>query len=750
MRSLTSVTRPAIGVNFSAAWVRGPWAATQQDQASSMTAQLTDIVGKVRGYHPEADTALINRAYVYAARMHEGQSRKSGDPYFVHPASVAQIIADLRLDPASVCAALLHDVVEDCHVSHDELSQVFGEEVAFLVDGVTKLGQVNFTSKEDRQAESFRKMLVAMARDIRVLLVKLADRLDNMRTLEHMKPESQERIARETLEIYAPLAGRLGIHWIKAELEDLSFRYLYPAEHALLSEQVRSVARSTERTVAEVTKKLTKMLHARGFAMEVKALQKHLYSIYRKMKRTWLTFEQIQDFIAFRVLMENVADCYAALGVVHSEWVPVPGRFKDYIALPKPNMYQSLHTTVIGPQNRRIEVQIRTHDMNRTAELGIAAHWQYKEKTGGLDAKDAARFAWLRQLMEFQKQVSDPAEFYDSVRVDLFPEEVYVFTPKGDVKTLPSDATPVDFAYSIHSEVGHHCSGARVNGVMVPLRHKLHNGDVVEIDTRPSQHPSKDWLGFVVTGRARSRIRAHLRAAQRKRSLKLGRELFERHMQREGLSAQRYLKSNQLKKTLAHFHVSSAEELFVQIGYGKLAVGKVVGFIHPKDEDPSKELTPGLLERTVNRVRGTRNEYGIRIEGMDDLMVRFAKCCSPVAGEPVTGWITRGKGVSVHRRGCPQAMSLDPERRIEVTWANNPHVDLPVVLRVKTDDRPGVLAGVSHVFTDNSISISEAQCRSGQGEAVNHFHFAVGDVSKLRSVMKGIASLEGVTAVERL
>src|SRR5512139_943863 len=370
--------------------------------------RLTDILDKVKGYHPRADTDLINKAYVYAARMHEGQLRKSGDPYFTHPVSVADIIADMRLDTASVCAALLHDVVEDCEVSEKEIEKVFGEEVAFLVDGVTKLGKVNFASKEDRQAESFRKMLVAMARDIRVLLVKLADRLDNMRTLEHMKPAAQERIARETLEIYAPLAGRLGIHWLKAELEDLSFQYLYPEAYQDLARKAGAIAKDTDKYVTEVCRELRKMLLARGFAMEVAGRQKHFYSIWTKMKRTNCDFEQIQDFVAFRVMMENVSDCYAALGVIHSEWTPIPGRFKDYIALPKPNMYQSLHTTVIGPGSRRIEVQIRTHEMHRTAEMGIAAHWKYKAGTGGLDAKDAARFAWLRQLMEFQKDVSDP------------------------------------------------------------------------------------------------------------------------------------------------------------------------------------------------------------------------------------------------------------------------------------------------------------------------------------------------------
>ncbi|MEZ4254202.1 MAG: bifunctional (p)ppGpp synthetase/guanosine-3',5'-bis(diphosphate) 3'-pyrophosphohydrolase [Polyangiales bacterium] len=476
--------------------------------------RLTQILEKVRTYHPSADTDLINKAYVYAARMHEGQSRKSGDPYLIHPVSVADVIADMRLDTASVCAALLHDVVEDTPATLDEIQQLFGQEIAFLVDGATKLGRINFTCKEDQQAESFRKLLIAMASDIRVLLVKLADRLDNMRTLEHMSVDSQERIANETLEIYAPLAGRLGIHWLKAELEDLSFKHLNPEAYRDLQKKAKKAARDSERYIDDVRKRIQTMLIERNFAVDVQGRIKHLYSIHRKMRDVNVEFEQVHDFVAFRVLVETVADCYAALGVVHSQWTPIPGRFKDYIALPKPNMYQSLHTTVIGPGQRRIEVQIRTHGMHRTAEFGIAAHWKYKERSGGIEKRDAERFAWLRQLMEFQQEVADPAEFLESVKVDLFPDEVYVFTPKGQVRTFPRGATPVDFAFAIHSEVGEHCVGARVNGTIVPLRHKLHNGDVVEILTNPNQQPNKDWLEFVRSGRARSRFTHPERRAQ--------------------------------------------------------------------------------------------------------------------------------------------------------------------------------------------------------------------------------------------
>jgi GTP pyrophosphokinase len=712
--------------------------------------RLTNILEKVQGYHPRADTDLINKAYVYASRMHDGQSRKSGDAYFIHPVSVADIIADMRLDASSVCAALLHDVVEDCEASIPDIETVFGEEVAFLVDGVTKLGKVNFASREDRQAESFRKMLVAMARDIRVLLVKLADRLDNMRTLEHMSTTAQERIARETVEIYAPLAGRLGIQWLKAELEDLSFKHLEPDAYAVLDTQVKAVAKNTDSYIAEVTGKLKKMLLTRGFSVQISGRRKHLYSLHRKMKSSGIGFEQVHDFVAFRVITESVADCYATLGVIHSDWTPVPGRFKDYIALPKSNMYQSLHTTVIGPANRRVEIQIRTHEMHRTADYGIAAHWQYKEHTGGIDPKDAARFVWLRQLLEFQKDVADPEEFYESVKVDLFPEDVYVFTPKGDVKTLPRGATPVDFAYAVHSEVGHRCSGARVNGAIVPLRHKLQNGDVVEIITSKNHHPSKDWLEFVITSRARGRIRTYMRTEERKHAVKLGKELLEKELRKNDMSLSRFLKSKRAQEVLSHFHAGTEDELYARIGIGKLALPTVMEEIIPSEDAERDSLRPGFLERTVQRVSRDVDSAGIRIEGMDNMLVRFAQCCNPVPGDPVTGWITRGRGVSVHRRGCPRVLELDPERRVQVSWADDLDLDLPVSLRVMTDDRAGILASVSSVFSSNGISISEASCLSKDGRAENMFHFRVGDIDRLREIMRGVAKLKGVLDVERV
>ena len=654
--------------------------------------RAADIVDKVKSYHPAADGSLIERAYAYSEQKHDGQKRKSGDPYFVHPVSVANIIAEMRLDSASVCAALLHDVVEDTDATGPELSAMFGDEVAFLVDGVTKLGRIDFTCKEDQQAESFRKMLVAMARDIRVLLVKLADRLDNMRTLQHMKQDKQERIAQETLDIYAPLAGRLGIYWLKSELEDLSFRYLHPDHYAEITRKTKRASKDREKYITDVTRRLKSMLIERGFAVDVGGRIKHKYSLWRKMRLNNCEFDQVHDFVAFRVIMETVADCYAALGVVHSQWTPIPGRFKDYIALPKPNMYQSLHTTVIGPGQRRIEVQIRTQEMHRTAEFGIAAHWKYKEKTGGLDAKDAAQFAWLRQLMEFQKDVVDPAEFLDSVKVDLFNDEVYVFTPRGELKVFPRGATPVDFAFAIHSEVGEHCAGARVNGALVPLRYELHNGDTVEIITSPQQTPNKDWLEFVATGRARSRIRAYIRTEERKGAVKLGRDLLERTFHKNGHSFSRFLKKGPNVESLTrHYKVQSLEELYALVGYGRAGVQEVYETAVPPDDEQAREsLRPSFFEKTVRRVTGKDNGQGIRIDDVDDAMVRFAKCCNPLPGDAITGWITRGRGVTVHRRGCEKAMELDPERRIEVSWTDNVKVARPVAIRVSTADRPGI------------------------------------------------------------
>jgi GTP pyrophosphokinase len=717
--------------------------------------QVQQLIERVRAYQPSADGELIQRAYDYSFRMHAGQKRKSGQPYIVHPVSVAAIIADLRLDAASVCAGLLHDVVEDTLATTAELGKEFGGEVAELVDGVTKLSKINFTSREDRQAENFRKMVVAMARDIRVLLIKLCDRLDNMRTLEHMSRESQERIARETLEIYAPLANRLGIQSFKSELEDLALKHLEPEAYADLVAQMSKAKRERDKYIADVCKTLSSRLAEQGFAAEVMGRSKHLYSVYRKMKTQQTGLEGVHDLIAFRVVVESVSDCYAALGVIHSQWTPVPGRFKDYIALPKPNMYQSLHTTMIGPGRERIEIQIRTHEMHRVAERGIAAHWKYKERGGGIADQDAARFSWLRQLLEWQRELKDPAEFLEGVKIDLFQDEVYVFTPKGDVRVFPRGATPIDFAYQIHTQLGDHVTGARINGKIESLRYKLRNGDVVEVLTNPHQHPSKDWLDIVGTTRAKSKIRNYFRQEQRDKSKRLGEELLERELHAAGISASKLLKNDaEVRRLCETLKIQNLEELLIGIGYGKIDPDEVIKVVAPPAEDgrqarPPESLREGRLAGLVRKVI-KRDEGAIRINGIDDVLVRYAKCCNPLPGDDILGFITRGRGVTIHRRGCPKAFDTDPERRVEITWDSKARINRSVQLRIVAANLPGILANVGQTFMAQGINISEANCRAGDdGRAVNLFSFVCQDLQQLKNVMKALQKVKGVVAVER-
>jgi GTP pyrophosphokinase len=720
--------------------------------------QLTELVDRVRTYHPGADTSLLARAYEYSLRAHEGQKRKSGEPYFVHPASVAGIITELKLDTASICAGLLHDVVEDTIATTDDISREFGVEIAELVDGVTKLSKINFASKEDRQAENFRKMVVAMSRDIRVLLIKLCDRLDNMRTLDHMKPEAQERIARETAEIYAPLANRLGMARLKAELEDLAFRYLEPEAYRDLSVKVQGTQKERDRYIQDVCRTLQSRLAEHGFKAEVYGRSKHLYSIYRKMVAQQVPFEQVHDVIAFRVLVDTVADCYAVLGIVHSKWTPVPGRFKDYVALPKPNQYRSLHTTVIGPRRERIEIQTRTHDMNRVAEFGISAHWKYKERSsGGMDPKDAASFAWLRELMEVQKELKDPAEFLETVKVELFQDEVYVFTPKGEVRVFPRNATPLDFAFAIHTDVGSHCSGARVNGVIVPLRYKLRSGDVVEILTNPAQNPTKDWLEIVATSRARNKIRNVLRMDQRDKSLKLGRELLEKELHDHQISFSKFIKNqDEINKVLEALHLQNLEELLMLVGYGKIAPAKVTGVVMPPALEGERESAPpasvreGRLEGFVRKVTG-KDEGGIKLSGIEDVLIRYAKCCNPLQGDEVLGFITRGRGLTVHRRDCPKAFDTDPERRVDITWDTSIKSSRQVQVRIFSDDRPGVLAALGQTFQTKGVNVSQAICKAGDdGKAINTFYFPCADVTQLKGIIGALKKIAGVFKVERV
>jgi GTP pyrophosphokinase len=717
--------------------------------------QLDQILSELAGYFPSADLPLVRRAYQFAAQAHDGQTRKSGDPYVTHPLAVAQIIAELKLDVASVCAGLLHDCVEDTSATVDQLGDLFGKEIAFLVDGVTKLGKLPYSTREEQQAENFRKMLLAMARDIRVILVKLCDRLDNMRSLHHLPPEKQERIASETMQIYAPLANRLGIQWVKVELEDLSFKHLYAGEYEQLAGEVAKSRAERLEYIHHVEKLILKEMTDNGVPCSVMGRAKHLWSIYQKMKRTQRPFEEIHDAIGFRVITDTQMHCYQGLGVAHQTWTPIPGRFKDYIALPKPNLYQSLHTAVIGPRGERIEIQIRTREMNLVAEHGIAAHWKYKEGTSSSPAAvsvDDKKFAWLRQLMESQKELRDPTEFLESVKIDLFGDEVYVFTPQGDVKALPKGACPIDFAYAVHSSIGDHCSGARVNGMIVPLRYQLRNGDTIEIITNPNQKPNKDWLKLVKTARARTKIRYLLRTEQRDKAVALGTDLLDKALRKQGTSLARAEK--QLQAAAKELRCVNLDELIIQIGYGKITSQQVLEKALPelakKEHEPSVK-TESMLKTLLRKVTRRTSASGIKVAGEDDILVRFAKCCSPLPGDQIVGFITRGRGVTVHRRDCDKGLDLDPERRIDVEWDGNGKAQHEVAIQILCADKPGLLAHISQSFTDQGVNISQAHCRATEdGRAVNTFHASVKDLDQLKSVIRSLSRIKGVYSVDRV
>lgn len=712
--------------------------------------QIQKLLDDISGYHPTADLGLVRRAYEFAAAAHEGQTRKSGDPYVTHPLAVAQIIAELRLDVSSLCAALLHDAVEDTSATVEQLSEQFGKEVAFLVDGVTKLGKLPYSTREEQQAENFRKMLLAMARDIRVILVKLCDRLDNMRSLNHLPPEKQERIAAETMQIYAPLANRLGIQAVKVELEDLAFKYLHGGEYDQLATEVAKTRAERLEYIQHVEKLIEKEMVEGGVACQVSGRAKHLWSIYQKMRRTQRPFTEIHDAIGFRVVTGSQMHCYQALGIAHQAWTPIPGRFKDYIALPKNNGYQSLHTAVIGPRGERIEIQFRTDDMHLVAEHGIAAHWKYKE---GKPTSDDKKFDWLRQLMESHRELRDPTEFLESVKIDLFGDEVFVFTPQGDVKVLPQGSCPIDFAYMVHSSVGDHCSGARVNNMIVPLRYQLRNGDTVEIITNPNQKPNKDWLKLVKTARARTKIRYLLRQEQRERGLALGNDLMEKAMRKHGTTVDKAQK--QLTAAAKELRCATLDELVLQVGYGKITMQQVLERALPelgkKVEPSAVEKSESILKNLLRKVTRKTSTSGIKVAGEHDILVRFGKCCSPLPGDPITGFITRGRGVTIHRRDCDKGLDLDPDRRIDVEWDGSSKAQHEVAIQVLCANKPGLLAHISQSFTDQGVNINQAHCRTADGDrAVNTFHASVKDLDQLKSVIRSLSRIKGVFSVDRV
>ncbi len=712
--------------------------------------RLNDILDKVVSYNPAPDLDLVRKAYVYCAKVHQGQTRLSGEPYLVHPMEVAGLLADLRLDVPTVVTGLLHDTIEDTLTTREELEGMFGAEVATLVEGVTKISKIHFKTKEESQAENFRKMLLAMANDIRVILVKLADRLHNMRTLQYQPEPKQRSIARETLDIYAPIANRLGISWIKSELEDLSFRYLEPQVYYDLASKVTKKKKERESYVDEVRKIIVDKLVEHEIKGDVFGRSKHLYSIWRKMQSRSVDIDQIYDLIAIRVMVNDIRECYEVLGIIHSTWKPIPGRFKDYIAMPKGNMYQSLHTTVIGPHGERMEVQIRTSEMHRVAEAGIAAHWKYKEGKG-YDEKEVKRFAWLRQLLEWQQELEDSHEFMNTVKVELFPEEVYVFTPNGDVKSFPKGSTPIDFAYTIHTDLGHRCVGAKVNGKLVPLKYELKNGDIVEVITSPHHTPSKDWLKIVKSSRARNKIRAWIKTEERVRSISLGKEIMEKEFRRFSLNLNKLQKTGELKRVATEFGYVGDDDLMAAVGYGKLSCNQVLGKLLPEEKLAERQdQKESRIGKAISKLTG-KSTSAIQIGGVEDVLVRFGKCCNPVPGDDIVGFITRGRGVTVHTADCPIAMDNDPERRIAVDWNRDRKAALPVKIRVSCHDQKGILANITLAITNCEANISSASIQSTvdrRGE--NIFEVDVTSLEHLNRVMNNIMKVNGVTHVERM
>lgn len=713
--------------------------------------RFEEILEKVEGYNPQCDADLLRRAYVFSAREHRGQVRRSGEPYLVHPLNVASILANLKADDISIVVGLLHDVLEDTLTTKDAIAQQFGAEVADLVDGLTKISRFSYVSREEAQAETFRKMVLAMVSDLRVVLVKLADRLHNMRTLGHLPAEKRREIARETMDIYAPIANRLGMGLLKGELEDLAFLHLEPEEYARVAREVEGRLRGSERTIEQIRAQLEKQLREAGISGEVTGRRKRLYSIWTKMKRRGMEAAQLYDVLAFRIVMAETRDCYAALGLVHQLWRPVPGRIKDYVAMPKPNFYQSLHTTVLSDRAQPFEVQIRTKEMDLIAERGIAAHWRYKE--GRLDpAADDARFRWLRQLVDWQSDVKDPRQFLSALKVDLYPDEVYTFTPKGEVFAFPRGATPVDFAYRIHSDLGQRCVGARVNGKLVPLRTPLVSGDIVEILTAPNQTPSRDWLSFVVTSRARHKIRQFIHTQENLRAIDLGRRLLERELKKYKKTVKKIEEHPDFTQALQDWGYTRPEEFLAAIGYGKMAAKSAAErFVSPEElASPARASRESTVSRVVRKIL----PFGapdIVVVGHNDLLASLAKCCNPLPGEKIVGYITRGRGVSVHSESCPNVRNLlyDPERSIDVAWAGERGGAYAIELEVLVDDRPGLLADLTKAIAGEGSNIRRIEAKSEGPEGYVALALEISDLKHLEKILARLRAVTGVRQVLR-
>jgi len=712
--------------------------------------RIDDILDLVLGYNPEADQDLIKKAYVFSAKVHLGQVRLSGEPYLIHPLEVAAILAQLKLDTATVVTGILHDTVEDTYTSLEEIQNTFGENIAALVDGVTKISRITMESTEEDQAENYRKMILAMVKDIRVILVKLADRLHNMRTLKFQPADRQRHIAEETLDIYAPMAHRLGIESIKSELEGLAFRYLHPDIHRDIEKKLAKKERERERYVAEVVRIITKKLYEYGIVVEVTGRPKKIFSIYRKMQTQNLDFEQVYDLIGFRIIVSSYKECYEALGIIHSMWKPVPGKFNDYINLPKANMYQSLHTTVIGHYGETVEIQIRTYDMHRVAEDGIAAHWRYKEDLAFRDEEEEKQFQWLRQLLEWQSDLKDSKEFLETIKLDLYPNEVYVFTPKGEVKEFPRGATPVDYAYSIHTDVGHRCVGAKVNSRIVPLSYQLKSGERVDILTSAAHTPSKDWLNYVQTSRARAKIRQWIKAEERERSIALGKTILEKDFRKYNLNFGRLLKSGEILKAAEEFSFHEVDDLLASVGYGKISSKQVMGRLIPSERlEREKTREENRLARLIKRVKKPHD--AIIVKGVGNVMIKFAGCCHPLPGDRVIGFITRGRGVTVHRADCSNILNSDSERRVDVEWDLDKDYSHPVRIRVLSSNRKGLLADISGVLSSKGVNIVNAHVTTADHDrAVSTFQIEIRDLRHLQRVTRSLEKIKGILQVKRL
>jgi GTP diphosphokinase / guanosine-3',5'-bis(diphosphate) 3'-diphosphatase len=714
--------------------------------------KFRELMRRMRAHRPQDSLDLIRKAYEYSQKHHAGQTRASGEPYLVHPLEVALVLAEMKMDPVAIAAGLLHDSVEDTSVTVVDIRKEFGEQVAHIVEGVTKISAIDFATREEQQAENLRKMMLAMVDDIRVVLIKLADRLHNMRTLEHLPLERQKKIAQETLDIYAPIAHRLGMGKVRGELEDLGFRYVDPIGYQQVHQAVEVRRKPGEAFLGRVEQVVRDKLLESGITARVESRIKRLYSVHRKLFRQHISVEQVYDLYAMRIITHSVQDCYAVLGIIHNLWRPVPGRIKDFIAMPRPNLYQSLHTSVISEEGQPFEIQIRTEEMHKMAEEGIAAHWKYKD--GPVSAQDEQRLSWLRQVVEWQRDISDPNEFLSTLKIDLYPEEVYTFTPKGKVVVLPRDSTPIDFAYSVHTEVGHACVGAKVNGRMVPLRFKLHSGDIVEILTQPGHKPSRDWLLVVRSSRARNKIKHWLNLHQRERAIEIGRKLIEKEARKYRI-ALKELKDEELQKVASDYGLGRPEDLMAGIGYGKYSARQILAKLIPSGAEPVAEETTSALTSVVRRVFGADHDnHAIHVKGHGDLLVYRARCCNPIRGETIVGYVTRGKGVAVHAHDCPNVTNLmyEPERRIDVEWGRDEGAPsaYPVKLTVFCDDRFGMLKQITAIISDSKTNIRNVEARTANGQANIDIVLDIADLKHLENIVTGVRKISGVHDVQRL